>query len=49
MDEKTYLHEFDAFLNAHPEIDPAWRGLIEPAVQDSEAAIFSFIMSYIFM
>lgn len=48
MSEK-YQPDFEQFLQNHPEIDPAWRNLIEPAVADSEEAIFNFIICYIFM
>ena len=49
MDDSKYIHGFEEFLKAHPEIDPSWRSFIEPVIQTADDQLFSFIMSYIFM
>lgn len=49
MENQSYIQTFDDFLAAHPEINPEWQEIIEPVIQESEDALFSFIMSFIFM
>lgn len=48
MDDKART-TFDDFLKQHPEIDPEWRGLLEPTIQGAEDGLYAFILSYIFM
>lgn len=49
METEKYMFNFDEFLQEHPEIDPEWRGFMEPVFQTADDAMFGFIMSYIFM
>ncbi|MDR3331809.1 MAG: hypothetical protein LBT08_04205 [Synergistaceae bacterium] len=49
MGKDKYYHEFDEFIEQHPEIPPELRQLAEPVVQGIENQLYSFIVSYIFM
>lgn len=49
MEQTSYMPDFERFKEEHPEIDPAVYPHVQPAVTDSGEAVFSFIMSYIFM
>ncbi len=50
MDRETdvrqgpYYETFDAFLQARPEIDPAWRGMMEPVFEKAETDMMSFLL-----
>ncbi len=49
MDEKKYYQNYDEFLACHPEINPEWRGFMEPVIQKTDDDLLKFILSYIFM
>lgn len=50
MEENSiYTPDMERFLKEHPEIDPAWAPMMAPAIMGSKEAVFSFIISYVFM
>jgi hypothetical protein len=49
MEDAKYIHKFEDFMKAHPEIDSSLKPVIEPVIQGAEDQLFNFIMGYIFM
>lgn len=49
MEQNKLIPDFERFKANHPEIDPAAFNFMGAPVTDSEEAVFTFVMSYIFM
>lgn len=48
MSEFKYTQGIDAFMEAHPELDPSWKETIAPTVQAIDEDFYNFIISFIF-
>lgn len=49
MEDEKYIVDFNSFMLDHPELDPKWKPVVEPAVLGSEKELQAFILSHIFM
>ena len=45
--EDRYINTIDGFMEAHPELDPSLKPVIEPLFRESEDQLFTFIMGYL--
>jgi len=48
MYDFKYTQGIDAFMEAHPELNPAWKEALTPVVTAIDEDFYNFIMGFIF-
>jgi hypothetical protein len=45
MDDSKYIISIDDFMQAHPELDPSLKEIIEPLFTDTQNQMMAFVLS----